>query len=667
MNQEKGTVSVSTENIFPIIRKWLYSDRDIFLRELVSNAADAIRKLERLVSIGEAHRSEGEGEPRIVVRIDREAGTISVTDNGIGMTADEVRRYINQIAFSGAVDFVEKYKDKGADDAGIIGHFGLGFYSSFMVSDRVRLESRSVLPDAVPAVWESEDGVSYVLGDGTLEARGTCVTLFLSEDGKEFLETARVRDVLMKYCAFMPYPIYLETGEGAVAAEAGGTADSGGTGEADDADDAAYAADDGEAPDGGEAAEADGAAKAGEAGRKAGPAPLNDVSPLWLKNPRDCTDEEYKAFYHKAFSDFRDPLFWIHLNMDYPFRVKGILYFPPMDNPYEVLEGRIKLYYNQVFVADNIKEVIPDFLFLLKGCLDCPDLPLNVSRSFLQNDGQVRKMSSHIVRKVADRLQSLFETARPDYETYWKDIGPFVKYGCLRDEKFCERMTPIVLYRTVDEGFKVLADLGESILYTADADRQAAYVRMARSRGRTVAVLDHELDTPFMSHMEMRNPKVRFARIDAELGGEAGAAERADTLARLFRDAAGDPELQVEVRALGETALPAFLSESEHSRRMQEMRRMFERTRGPGADDDGFAKLFPVERKLVLNTDSPLVHRLADLYDDENRQEQARELALHLHDLARLGHGSLDAAAMASFLERAVRILGTAADAGTGS
>ncbi len=635
MTQEKGTVSVRTENIFPIIRKWLYSDHDIFLRELVSNAADALSKMRRLVSLGEAEVPEGTAW-RIDVVEDKEKGTLSFTDNGIGMTADEVRKYINEIAFSGAVDFVEKYKDASAEGAGIIGHFGLGFYSSFMVSDRVRIDTRSYRPGEEAVRWESESGTEYELSASDRAERGTTVTLFLSEEGKALLEPGKARAVIEKYCAFMPYPIHLDGAE----------------------------------------------------------EPINDTSPLWLKNPKDCTDEEYRAFYRKAFSDYRDPLFWIHLNMDYPFSLKGILYFPPLDNVYETLEGRIKLYYNQVFVADNIKEVIPEFLFLLKGCLDCPDLPLNVSRSFLQNDGYVQKLSTHIVRKVSDRLTGLFENSRAEYEGFWPDIGPFVKYGCLREEKFYDRMKDAIVYKQVDGTYATLdayleangEKAPEKAWYTVDAAKQASYVRIFQGKGIGVLVLDHELDNPFMSFIEYKHGKVRFQRIDSELSGEAASPETEERLRTLFRAASGDAKLDVQVRSLGVDGLPAMLSESEQSRRMQEMRKRFEdqrRRTGAKAKKDAaaaegdaedqaaedlfgsekFDELFPLDRTLVVNHDSALVKRLEMLAELPSLAEQANEVAMHLYDLARLGHGSLGAQEMHAFLERSVRLLEKAADA----
>lgn len=640
MIQERGNVSVSTENIFPIIRKWLYSDRDIFLRELVSNAADANAKLKRLCDIGEFERAE-EDTLAIRVEFDSESGVLVVEDNGIGMTADEIRKYINQIAFSGVMDFVEKYKGKGAESGGIIGHFGLGFYSAFMVSDKVRIDTLSYMPGEEAASWESEDGMAYVMGPSEWNKRGSRITLTLSEEGREFLTAEKIREILEKYCNFMAYPIYFLD----LAAEKSRA----GQAEPDELPD-----DDKEMAD----ELADLGTDARDAGKAApGPKPINDVSPLWLKNPRDCTDEEYKAFYRKTFKDYREPLFWIHLNMDYPFNVKGILFFPQTDNVYESLEGRIKIYYNQVFVADNIKEIIPEFLFLLKGCLDCPDLPLNVSRSFLQNDAYVNKLSSHIIRKVADKLNQLFQNQRADYEKYWQDIGVFVKYGMLKEEKFYDKVKDIALFKTVDNQLKVLGDLGDTLLYTPDPGQQVTYVQMAKARGMDVLVMDHELDNHFMSFIEYKNKGKHFKRVDAELGGAAGDASRIEALSKIFRSATGKEKLEIKVQALGSAALPAMIVESEESRRMQEMRKQFEKMQGSGEDKLDIDAMFPLQQTLVINEDQPLVSRLQALAEIPGQQEQVSLLACQIYDLARLGHGSLSAEDMAAFLKRSAGML----------
>lgn len=633
MINERGNVSVSTENIFPIIRKWLYSDRDIFLRELVSNAADAIAKLKRLGAIGEVENLD-EAEFRILVSYDSEAGTLAIEDNGIGMTADEIRSYINQIAFSGAMDFVEKYKDKGAESTGIIGHFGLGFYSAFMVADLVRIDTLSHKAGSEAASWQSEDGMAYEMGPSDRQTRGSCITLTLSDEGKEFIDAAKLREILNKYCNFMPFPIFFQD---IVADKAAAEQKA-----KDLAEKKPEAADEAT----GEAMHDDDV-----------PQPINDVSPLWLKNPRDCTDEEYKAFFRKTFHDYRDPLFWIHLNMDYPFNLKGILYFPKSDNAYESLEGRIKIYYNQVFVADNIKEIIPEFLFLLKGTIDCPDLPLNVSRSFLQNDAYVGKLSAHIIRKVADKLTQLFNNQREEYEKYWQDIGVFVKYGMMREDKFYDKVKEIAIYKTVDGSFKTLAELGDTIYYTPDQAKQVAYVEIAKSRGLDVVVMDHELDNHYMSMIEYKNQGKKFRRVDAELGTDVQDTGNVEALTHLFRQVTGKDKLEVKVQALGAEALPAMILESEESRRMQEMRKQFERMQGSGDDKMDIESMFPLQQTLVINQDQPLVSRLLALSELPSQADRARELASHVYDLARLGHGSLTAADMAIFLKRSATLL----------
>ncbi len=656
MINERGNVSVSTENIFPIIRKWLYSDRDIFLRELVSNAADAIAKLKRLGAIGEIEAVDAAGF-RIDVRYDSENGTLEIEDNGIGMTADEIRAYINQIAFSGAMDFVEKYKEKGAETTGIIGHFGLGFYSAFMVADLVRIDTLSHQAGAQAASWQSTDGMAYEMGDSDRQTRGSCITLTLSEEGKEFIDAGKLREILNKYCNFMPYPIYFcdivadREAAAQAAAKAAAKADQkAGTGDDDTADEADLDAglDDEDSDE--------------LAGTGAQPKPINDTSPLWLKKPSECTDEEYKSFFRKTFSDYRDPLFWIHLNLDYPFNLKGILYFPKSDNVYESLEGRIKIYYNQVFVADNIKEIIPEFLFLLKGTLDCPDLPLNVSRSFLQNDAYVGKLSAHIIRKVADKLTSLFNNQREEYEKYWQDIGVFVRYGMMREDKFYDKVKDIAIFRTVDNTFKTLAELGDNIYYTPDPAKQVAYVEMAKARGLDVIVMDHELDNHFISMIEYKNHGKHFRRVDAELGSEAKDTSQLESITSLFRQATGKEKLEVKVQSLGAEALPAMILESEESRRMQEMRKQFERMQGSGGEAMDIDSLFPLQQTLVINEDQPLVSRLLALSELPSQEARARELAIHVYDLARLGHGSLASADMAAFLKRSASLLQDLAD-----
>jgi molecular chaperone HtpG len=706
MTKEKGNVSVSTENIFPIIRKWLYSDRDIFLRELVSNSSDAISKLKKLVDLGEAKLTDDE-DYAIRVTLDKENKKVIVEDNGLGMTHDEIKKYINQIAFSGAVDFVEKYKDKADQSAGIIGHFGLGFYSAFMVADNVRIDSLSFVEGSQAASWESEDGMSYEMGDSDKTTRGTTITIELSEEGDEFLTAAKCREILGKYCSFMPFPIFFldvneeeekvkrnienaeknekkkaekkaekakkkaekeaEKAEKAKkkadkAVDAGkdtdNVNDAGDSDEKDETDEIYKADDDADLTDADLADEdTDDEDDDNYYKENLGPTQINDVSPLWLKNPKDCTDEEYKAFYRKAFMDYREPLFWIHLNMDYPFNLKGILYFPQTDNTYESLEGRIKLFYNQVFVADNIKEVIPEFLFLLKGCIDCPDLPLNVSRSFLQNDGYVQKLSTHIIKKVADKLTNIFENSREDFDKYWSDIGVFIKYGCMREEKFFDKVKDVILAKTVDGGLVAIKDLGEKIYYTNDEKKQVAYVNMAKEKGKTVIVMDHELDNNFMSFMEHKNNKIKFLRIDSDIEGEAGPVERKEAVEKLFRSATGNDTLEVEVKSLGENSLAAVLSESEESRRMQEMQKMYMKQMGGGGAGMDFGSMFPVKQVLVVNSDSALVSRLSAMFEVPGKEDTAKELAVHIYDLARLSHGSLDPKGMAEFLARSTKLM----------
>lgn len=646
MNQESGRVSVSTENIFPIIRKWLYSDRDIFLRELVSNAADAISKLKRLSDLGEAQLIPNETF-RIDVRFDSDASQLVIEDNGIGMTADEIRKYINQIAFSGVMDFVEKYKEKGAEEHGIIGHFGLGFYSAFMVSDLVRIDTLSWQPDAQAASWQSEDGMEYVMDSSDYQQRGSKVTLTLSEEGKSFLTVAKLREILDKYCSFMPYPIYFHdlADERRQEQEAARKAEEEASKKATTED--------------GDTLEQTSVPEVEQEGETVEPeeSPINTVFPLWLKNPKDCTDEEYKEFFRTTFRDFKEPLFWIHLNMDYPFKLRGILYFPQSDNMYESLEGRIKIYYNQVFVADNIKEIIPEFLFLLKGCIDCPDLPLNVSRSFLQNDDYVSKLSSHIIRKVADKLNKLFKDQREDYERYWQDMGVFVKYGMLRDDKFYDKVKDIAVFKTVENQFKTLSELDKDIYYTPDAGQQVAYIEMARSRGLDVVVMDHELDNHFMSMLEYKQSDRKFKRVDAELGGKDGDDSRMQAYTDLFKEASGQEKLEVKIQSLGDQALPAMILESEESRRMQEMRKQFEKMQGKGDASMDIESLFPIQQTLVINQDHPLSGRLHAMAELPGKKEKALNLARHLYDLARLGHGSLSAEDMSAFLKRSAAML----------
>ncbi len=640
--QKSGQISVHSENIFPIIRQWLYSDQDIFLRELVSNATDAIRKYQSLQTFGEAPATEEDW--RIELRYHSGEKWLEIEDNGIGMSAEELDKYINQVAFSGALDFLEKYKDS-TDGAGIIGHFGLGFYSVFMVAEHVRIESRSWQDQCPAVVWESEDGQAYQMREGNRGQRGTLIRVQLDQEAEKVFNAQKLREILHKYCQFMPYPIYFRDL----------------VGEEEEAQRRAQRQEEAQrqyeerrkkAEDEGQ----DFTEEAPQALAAPESRPVNNCQPLWLKAPKDCSDEEYKKFYHEAFSDFREPLFWIHLNMDYPFALKGILYFPRYEHSYEQLEGRIKLYNNQVFVADNIKEVIPDFLFLLKGVLDCPDLPLNVSRSFLQNDAYVRKLSDHIVRKVADKLLGLFKKEREQYETYWPDIALFVKYGCLRDEKFYTRVQESLLFRTTEGACKTVEELGKDIYYVAQPEQQAVYVRACVEAGKTVCILDHELDSHFITYLERQQPELHFHRVDSlaqEGRGEEDWTEEEQALrARLetqLRELSGKQQLTLELRR-GGLALPLMLQETEESRRMQEMQKQFLRMQGQGGDTE-LSSLFPVELRYLLDTESALYGKLREAAEgDQALLEQAL-------GLAQLAHGSLKAEALADFVHKSFQRL----------
>ena len=623
----KGTISVTTENIFPIIRKWLYSDQDIFVRELVSNGSDAIAKFKRLVDLGEAVKEDTD-DYQLHVDYDSEAGTLSFTDNGIGMTEEEVDKYINQIAFSGAMDFVEKYKEESTDASGIIGHFGLGFYSAFMVADQVRIDTKSFQKDAPAVSWVSEDGMDYEISDSDRTTRGTTITITLSEEAKKFLDADKIRGILKKYCSFMPFDLYYN----------------------DIVADRKHREE--------EAKKKKEAEDKGEEYKGHEQMPINDTEPLWKKAPKDCTEEEYKNFYRTVFHDMKEPLFWIHLNMDYPFNLQGILYFPKTNNVYETLEGRIKIYNHQVFVADNIEEVIPEFLFLLRGCLDCTDLPLNVSRSALQQDEYVKKLSSHIIRKVSDKLNEVFKNDRKNFESYWSDISIFVKYGMMKDEKFYEKVKDICLFKTVDNEFFTLKELTkdkekDSVRYTKAPDQQAAYIAMAKEKGFDVVVLNEELDNNFISFLEYKQNDIKFKRVDAELEGEKASEDEAKALGELFKSATGEDKLEVSAVALGADQLPAFIRETEEARRMAEMRKQFEAMR-TGKEDDPYKNLddmFPIKMDLVLNTDHPLVLRLRGMAGVASETEKMNALCQHIYDQARLAHGSLDAEGLKRFLK----------------
>mgnify|MGYP000150041824 CR=1 FL=1 len=614
MVSERGYLSIETENIFPIIKKWLYSDKDIFLRELVSNSADAISKLKKLADIGEATLPEGY-RPRIDVSVNKEKGTISISDNGLGMTDEEVKKYINQIAFSGVKDFIEKYKDK-TDDQQIIGHFGLGFYSSFMVSDRVTIDTLSYKEGAAPVFWESTGNTEYSMSSSDKKTVGTVVTLHIAEDSREFLDVWKIREILKKYFSFLQYEIYL----------------------------------------------IDENKKKDE--KKEEEKPINNTYPLWLKNPKDCTDEEYKEFYHEVFMDFNDPLFWIHINMDYPFNLKGIIYFPKLKHEFEPLEGKIKLYYNQVFVADNIREVIPEFLMLLKGCLDCPDLPLNVSRSFLQNEGYAEKISNHIIKKVADKLKLLYSKDKEKYEKYWDDINPFIKFGCMKEPKFFDRVKDILIYKTISGKYVTQAEYLEQnkgtdkkIYYVTDEKQQAQYIRMFREQGLDAVILNTLIDTHFISFMESHNQDVRFMRVDADITATMKSEKANDEdnkkllekLEKVFREATGNDKLKVRVENLKDEATPAIIQISEHIQRFREMSRTF----GGNFNAAGL----PSEDELVLNSSNGIIKRIAALYDEDNRKEDAVLAAAHVYDLAVLNQRPLEPETMAKFVDRSNKIL----------
>ncbi|MCR4670053.1 MAG: molecular chaperone HtpG [Saccharofermentans sp.] len=625
MDTKSGKISVTTENIFPVIKQWLYEDKDIFVRELISNCADAIAKRKRLVELGEAKAPEEDYQIRVVYDDDNK--TIAFEDNGIGMTAEEVEKYINSIAFSGAVDFVTKYNEESTDKSGIIGHFGLGFYSSFMVADEVTIETLSCNEGAEPVKWRSEEGMDYEISEGERTIAGTTVTIKLSEDAIEQFDTATLRMTIRKYCYFAPADLYfvdVKSDRLHEEAEAKRKAEAEEKGEEYDEDLVSYV-------------------------------PVNNKSPLWLKKPSDCTDDEYKQFYHSVFNDSDDPLFWIHLNMDYPFTLQGILYFPKTDNVYQSLEGRIKIYNHQIFVADNIEEIIPDFLFLLQGCLDCSDLPLNVSRSALQQDSYVKKLSGHIVKKVSDKLNELFKNSREDFEKYWSDISIFVKYGQMRDEKFYEKVKDISLYKTSDGKYKTSSELLEgdkkTIRYTTDPTAQAAYVSMSRNEGYDVVVMDEEIDNNYMSFYEMKNRDIRFSRVDATLSGTDSDAEDKEKYKTLFRKVLNNNKLNVSAMNMGADAMPALIRESEDSRRMKEMQEQYRRImKAQGKEADDMGDMFPDSSELVINTDSPIIVKIAALDSMGGNEDKIAKLSQHVYDQARLAHGSLDSEGLERFL-----------------
>lgn len=616
MTNQQGNISIHAQNIMPIIKRWLYSDKDIFIREMVSNGCDAITKQKML-------RPDDACDYRVTVTLDEKAGELRFSDNGIGMTAEEVEKYINQVAFSGAEEFLKNYE--GDNKGGIIGHFGLGFYSAFMVADKVTIETLSGSEDATPVRWESEDGMAFAMSDGSRTERGTDIILHVSEEEKDFLQEYRVRETLKRYCGFMNTPVYF-----AVVKE-----------------DVPVTTAEGEEPPKPEEPKA--------------PERINDTEPLWLKNPKDCTEDEYKKFYRDVFHTYEDPLFQVHLNVDYPFNLKGILYFPKLTNDFGTREGEIKMFSGQVFVADNIKEVIPEFLMLLKGVIDCPDLPLNVSRSFLQNDGYVKKLSAYITRKVADKLTGLFNTERESYQTYWDDIHPFVKYGCMRDGKFFEQVKDTLLYKSTKGEYFTLQEylaknegkLGKKVVYTNDPNRQSAGIAMYDAEGIDVVVMDALIDLNFLSFMEYSAgvEDLKFVRVDAdsdpftkELTEEEkkeNEAHEAEML-KLFQAATGNNDLSVKLTALKDEGMPAILTQEEQGRRFGEMGRIY-----------GQDFRMPESHTLVLNASNQIVKSLMDSEEGEKRELMAAQL----YDLARMSTRPLEKDEVTAFLNRSNKLL----------
>ena len=620
----KGNISVDSENLFPIIKKWLYSDKDIFLRELVSNGCDAVTKLKKLASIGEAQIDENE-KFKVTVSIFKDAKKLVISDNGIGMTAEEIDKYINQIAFSGASDFLSKYKEEDDKGSQIIGHFGLGFYSAFMVADSVEIDSLSYQDGAKAAKWICDGSMEFDLTDGDRTERGTTITLNIAEDSEEFLEESTIRQILHKYCAFLPIEIYVEVPED----------------KHEDHCDCGHDHDHEHEDD-----------------TPSEPKPINNTTPLWMKKPSECTDEEYKEFYRNVFMDFNEPLFWIHLNVDYPFNLKGILYFPKINHEFAGQEGQIKLYNNQVFVADNVKEVIPEFLMLLKGVIDCPDLPLNVSRSFLQNDGYVKKISSHITKKVADKLTSIYNNERENYEKYWDYINIFIKYGCLRDEKFYEKVKDVIIYKDIDGKYLTLNEYldgkeEKDVYYVSDPQTQSQYINMFKNQGLNAVVLPSMMDTHFISLVEMKQTGVKFKRIDSAINDISDNTEKDDStkeqeekLIEKFKNEIKDDTLKIEVQSLKDNSIPAVILLGEQSRRMQEMYKAY------GQQMAGMADMFHDEFTLVLNSNNSLIKKIDTLND-----EDANLVIDHVYDLAKISHSPLPAEQMTKFIERSNKLL----------
>ena len=700
MSNKHGSLSINSDNIFPIIKKWLYSDHDIFYRELVSNGCDAITKLKKLDMMGE-YTLPDDYEAKVEVRVNPTEKTLKFIDNGLGMTADEVEEYINQIAFSGATDFLEKYKDKSNDDQ-IIGHFGLGFYSAFMVADQVTIDTLSYKKGATPVHWACDGGTEFDMTDGTKEGVGTEITLYLNEDCLEFANEYRAREVIEKYCSFMPTPIFLSKANAETQYETIDAADKLDTDTVveeihEEAKTEEKENENGEK----EVVEVSPAKEKLKIVKR--PVPLNDTNPLWAKNPKDCTDEEYKEFYRKVFLDYKEPLFWIHLNMDYPFNLKGILYFPKINTEYDSIEGTIKLYNNQVFIADNIKEVIPEFLMLLKGVIDCPDLPLNVSRSALQNDGFVKKISEYITKKVADKLIGMCKTEKESYEKYWDDISPFIKFGCLKDTKFCDKMNDYILFKNLDDKYLTLPELlvkeeekkddaevldkdgnpitntGDAaasdntadgsdtsadsekderkvIYYVTDKVQQGQYIKLFKEQNMQAVILDHNIDTSFITQLEQRNEKYKFMRIDADvtesLKDETSAEDlkaETDALTEVFKKALNNDKLTVKVEKLKNENISSIITLSEEGRRMQDMMKMYAMNGMGGMD----MNMFAADQTLTLNANNELVKYIFEHKDSENVPMFCEQL----YDLAVLSNHPLSVDEMTKFVERSNKIM----------
>ena len=700
MAEKHGNLSINSDNLFPIIKKWLYSDHDIFYRELISNGCDAITKLKKLDMMGE-YELPADYKAKIQIIVNPDEKTLKFIDNGLGMTADEVEEYINQIAFSGATDFIEKYKDKANDDQ-IIGHFGLGFYSAFMVADQVTIDTLSYKKGATPVHWACDGGTEFDMTDGTKEGVGTEITLYLNEDCLEFANEYRAREVIEKYCSFMPTPIFLSKANAETQYETIDAADKLDTDTVveeihEEAKTEEKENENGEK----EVVEVSPAKEKLKIVKR--PVPLNDTNPLWAKNPKDCTDEEYKEFYRKVFLDYKEPLFWIHLNMDYPFNLKGILYFPKINTEYDSIEGTIKLYNNQVFIADNIKEVIPEFLMLLKGVIDCPDLPLNVSRSALQNDGFVKKISEYITKKVADKLIGMCKTEKESYEKYWDDISPFIKFGCLKDTKFCDKMNDYILFKNLDDKYLTLPELlvkeeekkddaevldkdgnpiantGDAaasdntadgsdtsadsekderkvIYYVTDKVQQGQYIKLFKEQNMQAVILDHNIDTSFITQLEQRNEKYKFMRIDADvtesLKDETSAEDlkaETDALTEVFKKALNNDKLTVKVEKLKNENISSIITLSEEGRRMQDMMKMYAMNGMGGMD----MNMFAADQTLTLNANNELVKYIFEHKDSENVPMFCEQL----YDLAVLSNHPLSVDEMTKFVERSNKIM----------